>query len=120
MYWVLPPLIKLSILIMYLRIFTVSKTMKWATYATIIVQGIYTTVFMGIEIWSCNPRQKMWDLTIQHGRCFDIATMSLIGATFDAVTDVIVLLLPLPSILALKLPPRQRYAVMTIFMTGML
>lgn len=72
-----------------------------------------------IQIFACIPIEKSWNKSIQ-GICLSISITRMMNIIGNIVTDFIILLLPLPTILRLPLPLRSKYAVMSIFCLGFL
>ncbi|KAI9833366.1 MAG: hypothetical protein M1826_007464 [Phylliscum demangeonii] len=111
-------LIKLSILLLYQRLFSSSKKMMIAIYLTAFfvfgynIAGFFTTVFR------CTPRAKAWDLRITTGACHNHDWLLIFFGVLNVITDFAVLILPLPIVWSLHLPRRQKLALMALFMTG--
>ena len=107
---------KLSILILYLRIFTekISRIICWALFviiSTLSVVNIFLIVFQ------CNPRSKAWNPT-EPGHCHNIV-LHFVWASFPNIaTDVIMLILPLPVIYNLHTRLRVKLGLMATFMIG--
>jgi hypothetical protein len=117
--------LKLSFIFLYRRLFNVGgprSTFNIASTASIAVIGVWTlTFFLGIMLfcpghvssfWSSIPeeRQDCWDLTI----FFYVLYWS------DVATDLLVILLPVPSIMKLRMDVRRKFAVACIFLLGFL
>ena len=112
--------VKLSFLLLYLRVFTTSKRVKWILYATIAFLFGYCLLLVCGTIWQCSPVAKAWDLTIKHGRCINEFTLTLVCAALNIVTDIMILVIPIPLVLALHLPTKQKIGILTMFLTGVL
>jgi len=69
-------------------------------------------------IFSCHPVQYYWDKSIPGGTCININSLSygITGAGF--ITDLMVLLLPLPSLWNLQMQSSRKLAIMGIFVLG--
>ncbi len=111
---------KLAILLLYFRIFQVSKAMKWAIHSVIFVLAIQCLVTLFASIFRCKPRTKAWDPAITHGRCANALTGATALAVLNAVVDFAILVLPMPLIKKLNLPWKKKLAVLSVFMTGAL
>ena len=58
---------------------------------------------------------------VQHscqGKCIDLTVAFIISSVFNAATDIIMLILPLPLIWKLKLSTARRLQLMGIFLIG--
>lgn len=109
---------KASILVQYLRIFS-SRHTRVACYVLLasLIPAICWGVFGGIFL--CDPVRKLWTPTIS-GHCRDAQTYWTSVAGVDIGLDVLVLLLPIPSISGLHLPRKQKLATMLVFLFGFL
>lgn len=96
-------LIKLSMLFLYNRIFP-GKTFKIVLY---IIGGFIIASCVGSEfalIFLCHPVSYFWDKTIPGGHCGDDNGILFGVAGPNIVTDIAVLVLPLPIIWKLQMP----------------
>ncbi|KAI9825722.1 MAG: hypothetical protein M1826_006906 [Phylliscum demangeonii] len=113
----LPAFAKLSILLLYLRIFAPTARMRWAIIGCITFIAAYTTAVEVGSIFGCTPVSMIWDIT-QHGRCIDGKILGITAAVLNALADLIILLLPIPGLMQLQMAPRQKVALLAIFLTG--
>jgi hypothetical protein len=69
----------------------------------------------------CIPIDAFWDITIP-GKCLPMGTKAqmLMASVGNIITDVIILLLPVPVVLRLKLRKQQKVALLGIFSLGFL
>ncbi|TVY80510.1 Satratoxin biosynthesis SC1 cluster protein, partial [Lachnellula suecica] len=86
---------KLSLVVQYLRIFT-----------------LFTTIFL------CVPVNAFWKMNKAGARCINLTFLWFFNAATNILTDVVIILLPLPAIMALKLSTKQKIGLMIIFMLG--
>lgn len=66
---------------------------------------------------NCIPVAKFWDPSID-GYCLSMKGLWFSNASMHIVTDLAILLIPLPALSALDLPRRQKIALMSIFALG--
>ncbi|KAI9791606.1 MAG: hypothetical protein M1816_003692 [Peltula sp. TS41687] len=114
----LPTFAKLSILLLYLQVFSANKMTKWAIRATITFICLYTIILVFITIFICSPVAKAWDITITQGKCLNPAGLGISGGALNAVADLMVLLIPLPVIVRLKVATRQKIGTLAVILTG--
>ena len=115
--------IKLSILLQYLRIFTPTKQRDWLFWGVHIViwcNFLFYFIITFFEIFACNPREKYWNVLITTGKCFNTYAENIAAGSINAVSDWIILLLPQPVIWGLQMPLKKRLLVSGIFLTGFL
>ncbi|KAI1329791.1 hypothetical protein F5Y16DRAFT_417344 [Xylariaceae sp. FL0255] len=110
---------KLSILLLYNRIFSVDGLLKRQIIALIIAvagYGIGTTV---ANLLNCIPLKYSWINNLDDPRyCFNYNNFWLATGIVEAVLDVLILLLPIGAVSKLQLNVRKRFAISLVFLTG--
>jgi len=108
---------KLSALCFYMRIFVCRKSRIFAcTVMGFVI--LNWAVFSISAIIQCRPVAYWWDKSIQGGVCFNVQTFYRAMCVPNIATDVIVLLLPISSLIQLKLPLLKKAALCFIFLTA--
>lgn len=112
---------KLSLLILYLRIFSPDRNVRYAIYFGIIANAIVyavSTVLFGA--W-CIPRHgQPWLESAETSRCRHSVVMDYSQGIFGVISDLYIFILPMPSIMKLNLPHRKRMSLAAIFAMGFL
>lgn len=110
-------LTKVSILLLYLRLFPHPRFVK-ACWITIAVMGafLFWTVF-GF-MFMCTPVRYFWNRSIE-GHCFNPEWVYFTNAPFNIVTDFVLFGLPLPILRELQLPRRQKTGLIILFAIGL-
>ena len=83
------PVIKLSILMLYLRLFQSHALIKWAHFATaaaLIVVSITTDLAAAIQ---CSPIAKACDITILDGHCLERSASAIAGGTLNKTANTV-------------------------------
>ena len=115
-------LIKLSILLQFLRIFAPTRKGNMfifvGAHLCILVNLIVYSVLEFSAIFACNPRKKGW-MPWLDGRCLDVNAIWKATGLFNCLSDFAVLALPLPSVWKLQIAPRKKIMVLGIFATGL-
>ncbi|KAH1850236.1 hypothetical protein KXW75_006808, partial [Aspergillus fumigatus] len=108
---------KISILLLYLRIFPVVSVVRvaWATIGVIVAWAI-ATILAGCLI--CRPFAFNWDQTIPGGSCGDQVTSFTATGVINLVTDVVVLVTPMPSLYRLQMATYKKVTLITVFGLG--
>lgn len=108
---------KLVILSLYLRVFS-SRPYRIATYLTgaIIVATWFTFFILSFTI--CRPLAFQWDKTIPGGHCLNIIRAYQILGAPNILTDVIMLILPIPAVYNLRVNLATKIGVLVTFLTG--
>ena len=119
-YVLAPVAVKLSLLLLYKRIFVTTMHRKF----TIVLYGmgsfvlIYGTVFLFLSIFICTPISSFW--TIQEGWCFDEWGYTLSYSVVNIITDFTIWALPIPLVWSLYLPKGQKIGLSLVFLLGLL
>lgn len=109
--------IKLSILLLYLRIF---NPIRWSYIILHIMLWINLAAYLSgllVELFQCNPIQKVW-YPKWPGHCIDQKLLQLFGAGFNIVSDVSLLILPIWSVWNLQTDRKRKLGLIFIFAFG--
>lgn len=108
---------KLSVAVLYLRVFT-HKWDRWATWAVIyIVTGTWVAYTIA-SMFQCQPIAFNWNKDIPSGKCFNVGVFALSSSVPNIVSDVAMLFLPIRTIMGLKVSIGKRVGLSLIFLTG--
>ena len=111
-------MIKTSILVQYLRIFAARnwRIAAWTLMGLIWAGGL---TFVFISAFSCTPVKKFWDADDSvDGHCIVTQPLWYSYAGFQLLTDFAVLGLPIPVLVKLQIPKRQKYTLIFVFLLG--
>ncbi|KAI1321110.1 hypothetical protein F5Y16DRAFT_413844 [Xylariaceae sp. FL0255] len=113
-------LTKASILLLYLRIFSSVHWMRYTCISLLVCIGAYCVAADLATIFQCEPIVAAFDKTIADGekRCINNGIFWLANAGFSIITDVIILLIPMPLVYALQVPRMQKTALVLVFALG--
>ena len=107
---------KLAIIFLYLRLFVQWNLKRFAQIlAAIIFAG--STAFALASVFECNPIHKVWDRR-QPGTCFDLGASWYAYAAFNAICDLIIIIMPMPAIWRLQLKLTQKLSLAAVFLLG--
>ncbi|CZS98261.1 uncharacterized protein RCO7_08933 [Rhynchosporium graminicola] len=115
-YVILQVLSKVSILLLYVRIFPTQKfrlVLKFAI-AFMLVHG---AAFFFIVAFQCLPVRSLWDREIP-GKCVDLQALIYAGAGLSIFEDFAIMLLPIFELKGLNLSRRKRVALGCMFALG--
>ncbi|KAL9607322.1 MAG: hypothetical protein Q9167_007756, partial [Letrouitia subvulpina] len=110
-------IIKISILFFYARLFP----FRSFRIAAIIIGGIEILWWIGLMLTAflhCRPLAYYWDRSIPNGYCTNDNLIGYTITSVNIVTDVIVLLMPLPWLWGLQLNLAKRLAIIGLFVLG--
>lgn len=68
-------------------------------------------------VFNCVPVAASWDFTIP-ATCIDSTKFFWVSASINVVTDVALLLLPLPLVWKLQMPSKQKTLISLVFVLG--
>ncbi|KAM0553265.1 hypothetical protein ACHAPJ_007555 [Fusarium lateritium] len=110
--------IKLTLLFQYFRAMTAHK-LKKVYIAALVVVGAWSISQIFVYAFACRPIALFWDKSLE-GSCIPNNPSWYINAAGNILTDLLILVLPLPIIRKLQLGRRQKYILMSIFCLGFL
>ncbi|KAL5003172.1 hypothetical protein BDV10DRAFT_155816 [Aspergillus recurvatus] len=119
-------LTKLSLLWFCKRLLIVGNKGIYSTYNIAMIVGMVvvalsSALFVLFSIFQCRPIKAYWDLEPRYPHtCLNDGAIVFSASTINIFTDVLTTILPMPLIWKLKLPTRQRLAVMGIFSLGII
>ncbi|KAI1343047.1 hypothetical protein F5Y15DRAFT_412715 [Xylariaceae sp. FL0016] len=112
-------LAQISILVLCSKVFEVQRFMTMAK-----VTGVFICLWALASVLSafliCRPFTYIWDHTKETGTCGNPGISWDVTGTLNVMTDLVVLLLPMPYLYALELELHNRLALMGTFGIGLL
>jgi hypothetical protein len=115
-------LLKVGILLHWAEIFVptgLRNTFWWTCHITIWVNVLFYAICTFIELFGCNPRPKLWDVTLK-GKCLDMPRVIIASAFINFFSDIVILLLPQRVIWGLNLSTRRKIGTAALFAVGLL
>lgn len=110
---------KTSILIFYLRMSrNTQKLLRIASYITLAIVNIAGVVLTLLNAFQCSPVRAAYDSTVSNKKCLSIVTLYLCSAPVNIITDLAILVLPLPVLTGMRLPQRQKTILIMTFALG--
>ncbi|KAK7974120.1 hypothetical protein PG989_015968 [Apiospora arundinis] len=111
--------LKISILCLYLRLFP-GRRFRHVCTAALALLTVSSLLLIALDVFQCNPISAAW--TLQHGeaQCLDLTIVALSNAVVNIVTEIAILIIPLPTLIKLKLSLRQKVEVIGLLSLGAL
>lgn len=81
------------------------------------ILGIYGTWAVLSAFLNCIPVAKFWDDSI-HGSCLNKPGLWFSNASMHIATDLAIFFIPIPALMAVDLPRRQKVVLMIMFGLG--
>ncbi|KAI9722995.1 MAG: hypothetical protein M1812_001444 [Candelaria pacifica] len=112
----------MSILFLYLRVMpTGQRKSRMSTYA---VMAVIVGAIISLElsyIFACKPFSHRWNNAGgSSATCIDVTLHGVINEIINIVTDILIIILPIPMIWSLHLSTRKKVGVILVFATGLL
>lgn len=108
---------KMALLLVYRRL-APAKWFQWLVRFTMFVTvGSSVAITFG-TIFPCKPTKASWDPTILDAKCIDRNALYKATAALGAITDAMVLAVPIPVVIPLQIPRRQKIGLLAFFGVG--
>ncbi|KAF2840737.1 MFS monosaccharide transporter-like protein [Patellaria atrata CBS 101060] len=110
---------KTSILIFFLSLSKSQRIFRWATYSTLVVVNAAGFALTILNIIQCRPLGAAFKTPIpESATCTDIVTLYLSSAPVNIITDLAILILPMPILTSMRLPKKQKAILVVTFGFG--
>lgn len=111
---------KVSVLLLYLRVFT-DKPSRIIAHCLIYILLAYIVAFSIATGLQCIPLEYQWNPTIPGGgSCFNVTLFWKSLSFPNIITDVIIMILPLPMVFSLQLSTGRKIGVLVVLLSGSL
>lgn len=115
-------LIKLSVLLLYRRLFNVSRIFNIYSAVLIVLTVLWTIGFLAANIFQCGtyPAAAWTSGKMLLKYCDDISTATTSRAITNVVMDLLIVVSPMPIIWQMRMSLTQKLQVTAIFALGFL
>jgi hypothetical protein len=107
---------KTAILILYYRFFSAYLFLRYASLFLMAIVNIAGVVLTFLYIFQCRPVEAAFSTT--EGTCIDIIAVYLSSTPINILTDLAILLLPLPVLTSLRMQFREKVILVATFIVG--
>ncbi|QKX54259.1 uncharacterized protein TRUGW13939_01344 [Talaromyces rugulosus] len=113
---------KLAVLVLYHRIFSVRRGIIWVTRILMAVLVLYTIVSVFLSIFACGRHVDAFYSEDPKAakQCIDMDAMQIYTSVPNIVTDVLILLVPMPVAFGLRVRMSVRLGIAMTFLMGSL
>ncbi|KAI1860263.1 hypothetical protein JX265_005824 [Neoarthrinium moseri] len=111
---------KVSILLLYLRIFPDRQFRKYV-YALMIVMGLFCVAFVVTLLTYCVPFDYTWMRWDNQntGTCINMNAQTYTCAALNIVLDLLIFFLPIPQLFKLDLSMKKKIGIIFTFLVGL-
>ena len=109
---------KLSLCALYLRVFNISRWGRHATYVIISLVIANMIAWLVPSIMVCRPISAYWSLKSNRGKCLDTDILGTWISLPNIVTDVMMLILPIPILWKTQMGVPKKLGLILTFATG--
>jgi hypothetical protein len=113
-------LTKISILLFYLRIFSVYRWFRGLCWSLIGLVAAFYLASVCSSIFQCHPVEFAFNKKSNggHGTCIDLTAFWFANAAFNIGSDLIIIVIPSFAIKSLQLPTRSKVVLCAVFALG--
>ncbi|KAI1198159.1 hypothetical protein F5X97DRAFT_342852 [Nemania serpens] len=110
-------LVKSSILLFYKSIFSTVRSFRLAVNVMLGVVTAWTISYFFSNLFTCYPVTALIE-SFYGNKCIDAVPMWLSVVATDLIVDVAILIMPIPMVLRLQLPLKDRLGVLGMLLLG--
>lgn len=92
--------------------------LRIASYVTLGVVNVAGVVLTFLNAFQCNPVPAAYMGVNRNSKCMSIVTLYLCSAPVNIITDLAILVLPIPVLTGMRLPQRQKTILVLTFALG--
>jgi len=111
---------KMSMLCLYLRVFSWGGRMRQATLVLLATVAVTWLAFVITTLLQCHPLSKLWDAREKDSGCINLRFYFNAQTLPGIFLDFLIMGLPLKTVWGLKLPTAKRVALVGIFLVASL
>jgi hypothetical protein len=110
--------VKLSILLLYIRVFGVARSVRLSSWFEICLFTLFYLAYAGVQIASLI--QCVTADSVKTGLCKDVYALTIAQGAFNVLSDFYVFIIPIGCIVRLQVTKRQKVGLLFIFLAGLI
>lgn len=118
-YIILSLSIKMSFFFYYRRIFSPRTKKRFLIDGGIIFSTLFSIGLFFGGIFNCDPIAKIWNPRLP-GHCLTVGPLSFLTGALNVITDIYILVLPIPFLWSLNMQYSRKIRIYAIFGIGIL
>jgi len=83
----------------------------WTSFSFYLVDTVF-------EFAMCIPRERIWNILMTDGHCFNGNAACIATGIFNVISDFSILVLPMITIWKLQMPQKKKAMIMVVFAVG--
>lgn len=107
-----------SIILQYLRLFTVQWGVRRVCWTLLALTSLYNIATFFAATFTCWPVKAFWDASVTGARCIDRTSLWFTNSAIGIVIDLALIITPIPALKSLNLPKKQKIALILVFAVG--
>jgi len=112
-------LVKLSVLVLLLRLSSNRRSINIMIWALIALTVGIMIPMVVVRIFQCIPISAIWDLSVER-HCIAQGPFYIVQAVSTILTDILVLIIPYWIVTGLSMPKRTKIVVISMFCLGLM
>ncbi|KAI0397950.1 hypothetical protein F5Y17DRAFT_255489 [Xylariaceae sp. FL0594] len=111
---------KITVLQLYRRVFSPHRGSAFdnGIIVTALVIFLFHLTSIIIKIFECTPRAKIYNMELK-GSCIDISVFLTASGSFNTISDIVILVLPVKAVWSLNMASRKKVVVILVFTFGL-
>lgn len=104
-------------MLMFYRRLSPQQWFQWAVYFSMFFVVASQGVLFFLATFGCKPIAKGWDLSLE-GTCIDKTPVYEATAITGVISDIMLIVIPIPMVVKLQRPWRQKVGLLFLFSVG--
>lgn len=117
LYFTIVTAIKVSILLMYRRIFSIDESFRLQSLLVGVVVLAFWIAATIATLLHCRPMNLRW-ISLSDEHCFNLNLFWMVTGVVEVVIDTVILALPVRMVLGLNLSRKDKVSVVFVFLLG--
>ncbi|KAH6711992.1 hypothetical protein BKA61DRAFT_691562 [Leptodontidium sp. MPI-SDFR-AT-0119] len=109
--------IKVTLLLILVRVFTPFRRIISAVWAFIFAMLLYYIIVTALKVFKCRPISSVWDPNTP-GKCLNEILLFSIDTSLSIITDLIILILPIPLVWSLQVTTKVKLRTIALLGAG--
>ena len=111
--------VKITFFLFFERVFSPNTRMKWFIRLGIFLVVVFYVAIFFRSVFLCQPIALSWNPTLS-GSCLKLEITPYTTAVFNIISDIYILVLPMPLIWNLKMKTHRKLRLVVVFSMGIL